>query len=105
VILRLAQQGVSARRISKITLWSRPTISKVLAAAGFDPTKGKLPTPLGAQEAPEGNFNFEEKMREVDEELKQWWGSLTDEERDRIIAQGPPEDRRNTEGGFLDEAY
>jgi hypothetical protein len=103
VILRLAEQGVSVRKIAKITLWSRPTISKVLQQAGFDPTKGKLPTPLGASSAPEGSFNFEEEMRKVEEETRTWWTSLTDEERDRIIAQGPPEDR-NT-GGVLDPVY
>jgi aspartate oxidase len=56
-ILKLAENGLSVRKIATVMTWSRPTIAKVLAQAGFDPTKGKLPvTPLGA-EAPEGSFD------------------------------------------------
>ena len=78
-------------------------MSKVLAEEGFDPTTGKLPTPSGAQEAPEGSFHFEEEMRKVDEETLAWWGTLTPEEQDRIIAMGPPEEPST--GGFLDVGY
>ena len=103
VILRLAEQGVSVRRIAKITKWSRPTVSKLLRQEGFDSRTGKLPTPLGAAEAPEGGFDFEAEMSKVDEDTRAWWRTLTPEEQDRIIAMGPPEDR-NT-GGFLDASY
>ena len=104
LILKLAEQGVSVRRIAKIVMWSRPTVSKILSEEGFDPKKGKLSTPpLGAQEAPEGGFDFEEEMEKVDQELKQWWDGLSVEQQDEIIAQGPAEDRETS--GFLDKNY
>jgi hypothetical protein len=106
VIVRLAEQGTSVRRIAKITLWSRPTVSKILAQEGFDPKTGRIPTtPPGASTAPEGgHLDFAAQMKKVDEETEAWWTSLSVEEQDRIISQGPPQDR-TVDGGFLDKAY
>ncbi len=103
IILRLAEQGVSARKISKITLWSRPTISKVLQQEGFDPERKVFPGSSGAGEHQEEAFDFKEEMRKVDEETRAWWRTLTPEQQDRIIAMGPPEDASSR--GFLGADY
>lgn len=106
VIVKLAEGGTSVRRIAKITKWSRPTISKVLAGEGFDPNTKRVasgsPEGVGGAGAP--TFDFEAEMRAVDEELKQWWDSLTDEEREQERAKGP-EEARTGDGGFLDRSY
>jgi hypothetical protein len=106
LILKLAEQGVSVRRIAKLTTWSRPTISKVLAQEGFDPNTKRVATGSpegggGADHAP--TLDFEEEMRQVDRETQNWWDGLSHETQDLIIRSGPEED--SGPGGFLDKNY
>jgi hypothetical protein len=75
VILKLAEQGVSVRRIAKITKWSRPTISKVLAAAGWDPNTKRVAT--GSPEEGGGSdtptFDYEAEMARADADAQASW--------------------------------
>src|SRR3954453_23370011 len=75
-ILELAEQGVSARQISQLTGWSRPTVSKILRLEGGHDSRRKPPRKV---EKPAPTFDLAEEMRKCDEETLRYWQSLSEE--------------------------
>jgi hypothetical protein len=74
VIVRLAEQGISVRRISKLVRWSRPTVSKVLQEQGFDPNTKRVASGSpegGGVEAP--TFDYEASMKQADTDAQASW--------------------------------
>jgi hypothetical protein len=75
VIVRLAEQEVSIRRIAKITKWSRPTIKKVLDSAGFDPSTKRIATgsPTGGVADSAPTVDYEASMKQADADARALW--------------------------------
>jgi hypothetical protein len=82
IFLELAKQGMSARKISRVTGWSRPTVSKCLREAGFDPRR-KTPYYGPEDRPPEPSFDYEAEMRLCDLETARIWESLSPEVQER----------------------